>query len=260
MVRMNRFDLYTACAQAPEQLVAVLRAIHGNDPIVLGEDFSGAARLSAAWLASVPGGRAVAVDHDADAIGLIEPRDGLVVLHGDVIDAVDCRIHAADVVHAGNFSIGEWHRRTQLMNYLRHARRRLGDGGVFACDVYGGETAFACGSVIQECLGPGGEVITYTWEQRRADPLTGLVENVMHFEVTDPDGRSESHRDAFTYRWRLWSIAELRDAMHASGFARVDVYPKIPDAMDGDGNAFVEPFSGDDLDADYDVLVIGRGR
>jgi SAM-dependent methyltransferase len=265
---MSRHDLYEACVQSPEDAVPLLRAIHGGDAAVLGEDFAGTAALSRAWVRDEPSARAIAVELDAatlaearrraDAAGADAAR--LELVHGDVRTATDPRRHAADVVYVGNFSIGELTTRADLVAYLRHVRSRLRPGGVFACDVYGGQSAYMLGTAERPEPGPDGRTILYTWEQREADPLTGRVVNALHFEVLEADGSSAGRMpDAFTYHWRLWSVPELRDVMAEAGFASSEAHGRQPDAIDGDGEVYVRPITDPgELEESFDVLVVGR--
>jgi hypothetical protein len=66
--------------------------------------------------------------------------------------------------------------------------------------------------------------------------------------------------DAFVYEWRLWSVPELRDAMDEAGFSKTQVYAKLADAWDDEGNAYVEPVmdAEDELDESFIVMVAGR--
>ena len=138
-----------------------------------------------------------------------------------------------DVVFVGNFSIGYIHERPVLERYLRASRERLGlgnagfGGGVFVCDTYTGSGAFKEGSVTRTHPGRGHEVVRYTWEQREADVLTAMVTNVLHFQVEVDGEVTARFPDAFVYRWRLWTIPELREAMMASGFAATEVYQDV---------------------------------
>ncbi len=255
MPSFDRYELYELCVQSPPELVRQLVAIHGGTPRVLGEDFCGTAAISVEWTRRVDGGRAIAVDQDPDALSRVPGNDSIVVVAGDVVRGTDAARHAADVIWAGNFSIGEWHTRETLLRYLSHVRARLNAGGVFVCDIYGGETSFLVGSTQREHRMPGGQTVTYTWEQRDADPLTGRVVCAIHFETAP----GIVLRDAFVYDWRLWGLPELREAMIESGFTATEVYSRTPDAVDGDGRAYVDPLNGpDDLDDSFDVLVAGR--
>ena len=65
-------------------------------------------------------------------------------------------------------------------------------------------------------------------------------------------------RDAFVYRWRLWSVPELRDAMMEAGFRSTEVYDRVPEAADGEGRVYLSPVRGADLEASFIVCVAGR--
>lgn len=246
---MNRHDLYECCVQDPPGLVAMLRAIHGGDPAILGEDFCGTAAASRVWVAAT-GGSAIAIDHDRAVIDAAPPVEGVELICADVRTA-DAPV---DILHVGNFSVGEFHERADLVDYLRHARSRLRPGGVFVCDIYGGESAFLTGEVDRDYPLPDGRIVRYTWEQRGADAFTGRVINAIHFEL---DGAVT--RDAFVYDWRLWSVPELRDALVEAGFASTAIYARTPDAVDDTGRAHVVPLrDSDDVEESFDVLVAAR--
>ena len=252
-------DLYELCVQSPGHLVPMLRAIHGGEPRVLAEDFAGTAALSHLWAQQVGGGRAIAVDLDADALGFRGETPGVESRCCDVMLAAD----PADILFVGNFSIGYRHTRPDLVAYLAHARSRLSPGGVFICDTYGGETAFLTGDVHRDhwiTEGPhAGKRVRYTWEQRHADPITARVTDVLHFRLEKAGMIEEEWPEAFVYEWRLWSIPELRDAMAEAGFASAQVFDKAPDAVDGDGAVLMRAVEdGAELDDNYIVCVVGR--
>ena len=155
---------------------------------------------------------------------------------------------------------------------LAHARGSLQTpdtrpSGVFICDTYGGESAFLTGEVHRDHWIPAderfgehkGKRVRYTWEQRKADPLTGMVTDVLHFRVESGGMIEQELLDAFVYDWRLWSVPELRDAMLEAGYAATEVYAKTADAIDEDGNAYVLPVEDpDELDDSFIVLVAAR--
>lgn len=252
----DRFELYELCVQSPKDLAPLLRAIHGGRPRVLGEDFAGTAALSHEWAGADAEAGAVAVDLDAEALGRHGGHERIVKRVADVRTVDD----PCDVLFVGNFSIGYLHTRGELVAYLRHARGRVRDGGVFVCDTYGGESAFLIGAVHRPHPMPDGRVCRYTWEQRHADPTTGMVTDVIHFRVERAGVIEHEIRDAFVYEWRLWSVPEVRDAMAEAGFARTQVYAKLADAVDDEGNAYVEPVrdAESELDDSFIVLVVGR--
>lgn len=267
----SRFELYELCVQKPALLVPLLRAMHGGAARVLAEDFCGTAAVSREWVRRVPGGRAHATDLDAEPLAFAEhAARGLKVtlVRGDATGrpsratgAPAARAEAAaDVIFVGNFSIGEIHARRVLVRYFKACRDRLAAGGVFVCDTYGGESAFRTGAVQRVHEVPRSRLrVRYTWQQRAADPITGRVENALHFRVDDRGEIVQELTDAFVYRWRLWSLPELRDAMQEAGFGRVEVYNQVPDAQDGEGNVYVRPVAGpEELEDSYIVCVAGR--
>lgn len=249
----DRYDLYERAAQSPARQAAFLRALlpEGVAAPMLGEDFCGTGAVSRAWTALPGAGGAVCVDRDAEPLARVRGAGGVTVHCCDVREATDL----VDLLCALNFSICEFHERADLVGYLRHARRRLRPGGVFVCDLYGGMDAFALGeSEVELRAGEGGEAV-YVWEQREADPLTGRVENAMHFRLEDGSWL----RDAFVYDWRLWSAPELRDAMLEAGFGEVAVYDRLGDGVDDEGRVYALPVEGpDDLDENFVIYLAAR--
>lgn len=168
----------------------------------------------------------------AAAQGLaVDSPVGLTLRLADAVAAPVTPDDACDIIFVGNFSIGYIHHRPILVEYLKRSRERLTlarrAGGIFVCDTYAGPSAFTVGSVTRTHVSPAGDVVRYTWQQRQADALTGLVTCVLHFQIERDGDVIARFPDAFTYHWRLWSIPELRDAMHESGFARTSVYQDI---------------------------------
>ncbi len=270
---MDRHDLYEICTQTPERDVELLRAIHGTHrpagresrgrsrhvvaARTLGEDFAGSAALARAWVRLVRGGRAIAVDHDPEPLARARGVRGVTARVADV-RAVRTPV---DLLVALNFSIGEWHDRKELVGYLANARRRLARGGLFACDLYGGDGAFQTGRLREVHRLEDGTRVRYEYEQREADGLTARVVNALHFTVEPPPGhaRRQTWRDAFVYHWRLWSLPELREALAEAGFASSEVWSRFEHARDDRGR--FHPLAierGSDLPGDWCVFVVGR--
>ncbi len=277
---MNRYDLYELAVQDPATEAAFLRAVHGGDPRVLCEDFCGPASVARAWCAGDPDARAAAIDMDpeplAHARACAERYDGSHVEPiTDRLELVESDVLAtrkkADVIAALNFALCELHKRRWLMTYLRGALYRLKAGGVLVADLYGGAGAWAPG-VSEKLVATGAGPVKYRWEQREADPVSGMVRNAIHFVLPAPSGgggklseKSRTFEDAFEYDWRLWGIAELREAMLDAGFAATEVYTTCGDGIDGEGNLYVHPFATDEEPGDPEELgenfvayVVGR--
>jgi len=235
---MNRFDLYEWAVQSPAMQARFVRAVHGGSPRVLREDFAGPAAIARAWVLLDESHRAVAVDHDPEPLAHASRRlreanaeaaERLSLIQADVRA---CRA-GADIVVAFNFGACEMLTRADLMAWLGAARDSLTSGGVLVCDLYAGAESLLPGVSEQTVQTPAGAV-NYRWEQREADPVNARVRNAMHFDL--PDGRRIEN--AFEYDWRLWSPAELRDAMLETGFASVDAYLAYGDAVDAEGDPF----------------------
>jgi len=266
-------DLYELCVQSPRRVVDFLHAAYGPGgagPRSLREDFCGTAAVSRRWIQRArehaQPATAIAVDLDQATLDAARARAG----RDAVLDAIDLRradaIRAddadpADVIYVGNFSIGEIHARADLVAYFRRSAARLRaaaagwGGGVLVADTYGSAGAFKLTTLHRTHTGRRGEVVHYTWQHVAADPLTRLVENAIHFRVVEQGETTLELPAAFTYRWRLWSITELREAMIEAGFASTEMHTNV-DLPPG-----VTPTPVSDpaeLGADWIVCVVGR--
>jgi len=259
---MDRHDLYELCVQNPPVLAAFLRHLHGKQPTRLAEDFCGTAALSREWVrgcAIDSDVRAICLDSDPSTIDVAKRRaasdPGIDAgrLEFIVSDAARAPLprsfnEGSDTIFVGNFSIGELHDRSTLLRYLARARTRLRDGGIIACDTYGGESAWRTGAVrrtfrvashMMQIFGVQSDFLAfihYTWEQRSTDPFTARVTNALHFRVEVGGEIVQEFTDAFVYRWRVWSVPELRDAMEEAGFSETGYHTLLePPAADPTG-------------------------
>jgi hypothetical protein len=241
---LDRFECYELCVQSPRHVVGFLRRVHGGEPAVLREDFCGTAAICRRWIEEGRRAgqkwRAVGVDLDEHVIERARQEceqeksaEAIRLIRADVLQADAPESDGCDVIFVGNFSIGYIHERSALVQYLRASRERLSrgnagfGGGVMICDVYDGPGKYALGSTTRLHPGRGHETVRYTWEHRGADALTGMVTNAIHFQVEVEGDAVARYPDAFVYRWRLWSIPELREAMHEAGFVSTEVYQDV---------------------------------
>jgi len=285
----DKFECYELCVQSPRHVVAFIRAAHGREPVVLREDFCGSAAISRQWategLESGETRRAVAVDISAPsvarAVDLARAENALshiAFFCGDVLEEMHywkCATTpsggadpqsatdavAPDVIFVGNFSLGYIHERAALVQYLKDCRTALRRGnaglgnGAFVCDTYGGARAFKTGGFERIHPGRRGEIIRYTWSRDAADPVTGMVDNSISFRIEVGGEVVQELPRAFFYRWRLWSIAELREALLEAGFAGVSVHI---DANIAPGQVPRGIASPAELGDDWIVLIVGR--
>ena len=271
---MDRFALYELCVQSPRHVVGFLHAVHGNRPTILREDFCGTAAVSRRWVdEGIRRGEvfsAIAVDVDQTTLdwAKLKASDNPVIaahiqfLRGDCTSAqAPAHDVGADIIFVGNFSIGYIYTRSELLSYLRDSRDRLSKansgfgGGIFVCDLYGGASAFTLGGLHRRYSGPKGEQIHYNWLHEEADAQTCIVQNSISFRVIESDDAVIEFPREFVYRWRLWSIPELRDVMLEAGFSSAEVHV---DCNIAPGEVPVSISDASSLMEDWIVLVVGR--
>lgn len=226
----HKLALYRAAVQHPAAEVALLRRMYRRsfkrEALRLRDDFAGTAALAAEWVAQSEDHRALAVEkHRPTAVWaereakrtLGERAVDLPIVCADVMELSSPRV---DVVCALNFSAFIYHDRRSLLAYLRHARRCLDGRGLIVLDAFGGPGAMTPGTQERRVDG-----MTYSWEQRSYDHLTGRIDCRIHFSI----GRRTA-RDAFRYDWRLWTVPELRGLLAEAGCGRVEVWCDTLDA------------------------------
>jgi hypothetical protein len=235
----DRHELYQIAVQSPEADLAFLRRVYARrsrrPARHLREDFCGTALLCATW-AKRAGCTAEGFDLDPEPLSWgsvhnLEPHPAAasrVILHQKDVRARSHR--RPDVRVAQNFSYWIFRERNELLGYFRAARADLARDGIYAIDVYGGPDASE--EIRDSRVVEGG--FTYVWDQ--AEYLPGSAEYDCHIHFRFRDG-SEIRR-AFSYRWRLWTLPELRDLLFEAGFRRVESWFEDADEDDhaGRGN------------------------
>jgi hypothetical protein len=226
----DRYRLYERAVQAPDAEVdfidACYRRLRGRSARRLREDFCGSAALCCEWVRRHKTNRAVGVDLDPAVlawgrsrnVGALDAETARRVrlVEGDV-RTTDTDL--ADVLCAMNFSYWLLMDRDTLRAYFRGVWKRLADDGIFFLDAYGGYDSFRVITEEREIDDDEGQ-FTYIWEQASYAPVTGTMDCHIHFAF--PDG-SRMER-AFSYRWRLWTLPEVRELLNEAGFSRVQVY------------------------------------
>jgi hypothetical protein len=232
----DKHELYQLAVQSPAEdvrfLARLYRKLRGREARHLREDFCGTALLCATWVRGR--GASTAEGFDISRATLDWGRSHNLAPLGERARSV--RLHARDVRGpsekrpdlrvAQNFSYFVFKRRAELLEYFERARLDLAPGGIFVLDIYGGPDAMEEEEEERE-IEAG---FTYVWDQRRYVPATGDYVAQIHFRF--PDG--SQLRRAFSYDWRLWTLPEVKDALHDAGFRRVDSYWEGT-AADGEG-------------------------
>jgi SAM-dependent methyltransferase len=234
--RADLYDLYEAAVQDPEGDVALLqrmyRTYYDRDPHVLREDFCGTAALCCAWVKADAENRAFGIDLDPHPLAWARKKSfaklgpvssRIALLEGDVRDV---KHEAVDVTVGFNFSYFIFHDRKDLLAYFRRAYESLKPRGMFVVDLYGGADSQRTMTETRDHT-----EFDYVWDQDVFDPINNRAVNYIHFEFSD-GSRIER---AFGYDWRLWSIPEVRDALHEVGFSRTDAYWERTDRKSNEG-------------------------
>ncbi|MBM4098960.1 MAG: class I SAM-dependent methyltransferase [Planctomycetes bacterium] len=222
----DRHELYELSVQDPSAEIAFIdrryRELHGRAPKVLREDFCGTGFLSCEWVKHRSGNEAWGIDLCTGTMAWGKARHGVRLtaaqrarMHWVKGDVRGGGAPAADVIAALNFSYFIFKSRTALVEYFRAAFANMKPGGLFVLDSYGGFQSF---SVTKEERDLDG--FTYVWHTERYNPINGDVLNHIHFRF--PDGTEL--RKAFTYDWRLWTLAEIQEALVDAGFVRPAAY------------------------------------
>jgi hypothetical protein len=248
--------LYERAVQCPEAEVDFLtgrfRWLRGRDARALREDFCGTAAVCREWVERDTDNTALGLDLDTDVLAWAEDRarvalppagrERLRLLCADVSTAQTPKV---DIIAAMNFSYWLFRERPRLLDYFSAVRASLAEDGVFFLDAYGGYDAFR--EIIEERAVDDDEgSFTYRWEQSSYNPIDGAMDCHIHFAF--PDG-SELPR-AFSYRWRLWTLPEIRELLAEAGFRRVLVYWQGWDD-DGEPDGCFEPAEQADADAGW---------
>ena len=231
--------LYQESVQSPDIHFGffdrVYRQRNGRPPASLKEDFCGTALLASEWVERRRTNTAIGVDLDAPTLAWgkkhnlsrlsDEQRSRVTLLRKNVLDVTRPRV---DLVVALNFSYFIFLERDELRRYFQAARKSLAPGGLFIGDIFGG---WESQKPMRERTRHRG--FTYIWELEGSDPVENFARFQIHFEFRDGGGI----RRAFTYNWRQWTIAELREILVEAGFRHVDIYWELIDKKSGFGNS-----------------------
>jgi len=225
----DRHLLYQWSVQVPDFEIDFMdrtfRKRRGRRPLSLREDFCGTALLSSEWVNSRSDRSAIGVDLDHETLAWgsehnLSRLDGaaarISLLEQDVRIVTRPKV---DVVCAYNFSYFLLHPLSELIAYFKRVRRSLKKDGMVFLDAYGGWESQQQVKETRKVDGPEG-TFDYTWEQASFNPVDNLATCYIHFGFAG----GKRLRKAFRYDWRLYSPAEVRDALAAAGFANSYVY------------------------------------
>jgi SAM-dependent methyltransferase len=233
---VGRYELYEAAVQNVEEqchfMDYMFQIIRGRKPISFREDFCGTASASCEWVRLGPKRFSIGVDIDPEVLQwgrnhrwskLTKGQQQRVTLiDGDVRQAQKSLV---DIVGAFNFSYWIFDTRAELRRYFQTVYSNLKPDGVFFLDAFGGYDAFR---ELKEKMKI--DDFTYIWDQAKYSPVTGKMQTHIHFKFSD----GSRLKKAFSYRWRLWTLPEIREILEEAGFRKSTVYFEFKDE-DGEG-------------------------
>lgn len=197
------------------------------------EDFCGSFGVCCEWAKLGPGYRAYGRDLGAAPVAYgtanflsklaPEQRSRVEIEFKDVLAPGGPK---TDLILAMNFSYFIFKTRPALGAYFARCLANLKRGGVLALDCFGGGGVHRPN--VERTVHPG---FTYYWEQLDYDPVYNTAHCALHFK---PKGR-RTIKNAFTYDWRIWTIAEIRELLAEAGFRRSHVYWEGDDGRHGNG-------------------------
>lgn len=227
--RCDKYHIYERALQSPEVDVELLQLIYkqarGRKARHLREDFCGSAATLCAWLEQ--GAKFTGEGYDIDAEVLEWGRRHHFARLGKRrarraelrhADARARSLRAPDIRCAFNFSYWLFLQRREVLEYFRAARKDLAKDGVFVVDLHGGGEVFSEEPQITDC--GGFELICHQTEVRPLDHTANLA---LHFRFKD----GSVLRDAFCYRWRIWTMPEVIDMLREAGFKDIRCHWQI---------------------------------
>lgn len=240
----KKHELYESAVQNVagdlEFLNEQYQKVYGRRPLSLREDFGGTAALACLWTQQSDQHVACGIDLDPEPVeygkavhyGKLndEEKSRMKYIMGNVLDDYDFK---NDVVVAFNFSYSIFKKRKELVEYFSKVRQNLGEEGAFFIDLFGGTEAR---DVCVEETEDEEAGFTYFWDCDKYNPITHECFYAIHFK-THNDGKK--YRNVFTYDWRLWGLAELREIMEDAGFSKtVAFWEGDDDDGTGDGEFY----------------------
>lgn len=257
--RADRFELYQNSVQDAPADAAFLddefQRRRGRRARSFREDFCGTAALACEFAARNRESQVLAVDVDPEPLdwgrrhnlaALSRSERARVELACD--DVLDIESPRVDLIAAMNFSYWIFETRDRMRAYFGRAREALTPDGLLFLDAYGGSDCHEEKEYARE-----EEDFTFLWDQVAFDPISGRMHCAIHFEF--PDG--SRLRNAFRYRWRFWSLPELREILEEAGFRRTAVLWEGADDR-GEGNGVFQEVTEGTADETWIAYVVSE--
>jgi cyclopropane fatty-acyl-phospholipid synthase-like methyltransferase len=255
----DKFKYYGQAVQSPdadaEFLSKTYQEIKGKKATVMREDFCAAFALCCEWVKLDPNYKAIGIDLDEECLNYgtsnylsrltDEEKSRVNTIKDDVLKKDHPK---ADLICALNFSYFGFKKRPALKEYFESVYANLEDDGVFIMDCFGGPDCHEPNEHETEH-----DNFSYYWDQDSFDPLTHEAQFYIHFKRKGEKRREQ----VFSYDWRLWSLAEIKDLLEEVGFKKVHFYWE-GNEDDGSGNGVFEKVTKGELCEAWVAYVVGE--
>lgn len=236
-MEFDKYRYYLNSVQSPEDDAAFLEQVYWDvnqrRAHVMREDFCAAFALCCEWVKRDERYKAIGVDLDdepvaygkASYLAKLSPdeKSRVEILLSDVLAST---LPQADIICALNFSYMGFKSRALLKSYFEQCLQSLDSGGIMVVDCFGGSSCQEPNEHETEH-----EDFSYFWDQDSFNHLTSEATFYIHYQRKGEPKREK----VFSYDWRLWSLAELRDLFEEVGFSATHIYWEGTDE-DGDGD------------------------
>lgn len=247
----QKYDYYERSVQNPESEVTFMfdefKRFRGRAPLSFREDFCGTGAMSCEWVKLAKQGEAYGLDLDPEPLKMGVERHYSKLTAGEKKrmhylqeDVMTAKTQSMDVVCAFNFSYFIFRNRKELLKYFKAVRKAMNKQGVFFLDIFGGPESQ---KLVTDKRKMGN--ITYFWECQQFNPFTHECTFAIHFK--DPKGKK--HENVFTYKWRFWTMPEVRDLLIEAGFAKTVVFWEGDDDEGGGNGEFAPAEDAENCDA-----------
>ena len=222
----DKYFYYKKAVQNPTDDIPffqkTFKSIYKKKPVVFREDFCGTFYLAYHWVKAHRNNKAIAIDIDQEPldygikhhISQLKPseKQRLSVLNKNILNP---RLPSADIISVSNFSYFILKTKKDMLKYFKNVRKKLSKEGLFILDLVGGPD---CEKITEEETPNKG--FSYFWDQDFFDPIHREGHFYIHFKRKG----ERKQLKQFSYRWRLWTIPELRDLLTEAGFSNISVY------------------------------------
>lgn len=233
--KFDKHSLYQKFVQNPKKDLEFFRKnfrnIYNTVPTQLREDFCGTGLLCCEWVKLNVCNTSVGLDIDKDTIdwGImnnvsnLSSQDRVRLIQHNVLNQFNPE-EKFDLIISLNYSHFLLTEREELLTYFRNVRRNIVKG-MFIIDFYGGSHIY---EDHEHDNGSG----FYKFESRAIDVVRNIHSCFLCFKI------DESYHTLFNYKFRVYSLIELKEMLEEAGFKRFKIF--IKDVSDNKENAYVE--------------------